>query len=71
MSKIDGLDSDTFSMHSMRRSSATIMYQQGKSIYDIQQVLHHVSSNTTTRYINSVTRNENDSEYIVSNTILG
>lgn len=69
--KRHGLDSDTFSMHSMRRSSATIMYQQGKSIYDIQQVLHHVSSNTTTRYINSVTRNENDSEYIVSNTILG
>lgn len=64
-----GIDKDTISCHSLRRTCATIMYQQGKSIYDIQQVLHHVSSNTTARYINSVTRNENDSEYIVSNAI--
>lgn len=66
-----GLDSDTLSLHSTRRSCATIMYQQGKSVYDIQQVLHHVSESTTVRYINSVTRNENNSEYVVSNAILG
>ena len=66
-----GLDSDTFSLHSMRRSSATIMYQSGADIHSIQQVLHHVSQNTTTRYINAVTRNENKNEYVVSDTILG
>ena len=64
-----GLDDDSFSLHSTRRTSATIMYQNGVDIHSIQQVLHHVSSNTTARYINSVTRNDNKSEYIVSNAI--
>ena len=64
-----GLDDESFSLHSTRRTSATIMYQNGVDIHSIQQVLHHVSSNTTTRYINSVTRNDNKSEYIVSNAI--
>jgi len=66
-----GLDSDTFSLHSMRRSSATIMYENGADIYSIQQVLHHKSSSTTTRYINAVTRNKNQNEYLVSNAIFG
>ena len=64
-----GLDSDTFSLHSMRRSSATIMYENGADIYSIQQVLHHVSQNTTVRYINAVTRNNNKDEYLVSDAI--
>lgn len=64
-----GLDSDTFSLHSMRRSCATIMYELGQDIYSIQQVLHHKSINTTNRYINTVTRNNNKGEYIVSNAI--
>lgn len=64
-----GLDDDTFSLHSTRRTSATLMYQNGIDIHSIQQVCHHVSSNTTARYINSVTRNDNKSEYIVSNAI--
>ena len=40
-----------------------------KDIYSIQQVLHHKSINTTNRYINTVTRNNNKGEYIVSNAI--
>lgn len=64
-----GLDDDTFSLHSTRRTSATLMYQNGIDIHSIQQVCHHVSINTTTRYINSVTRDNNKSEYIVSNAI--
>lgn len=64
-----GFDDDTFSLHSTRRTSATIMYQNGVDIHSIQQVLHHVSSNTTTRYINAITRDNNKSEYIVSNAI--
>ena len=66
-----GLDRDTFSLHSTRRSSATIMYEQGADIYSIQQVLHHKSNVTTTRYINALTRNNNKNEYMVSNAILG
>ena len=66
-----GLDSDTFSLHSMRRTSATLMYENGADVHSIQQVLHHVSENTTVRYINAVTRNNNKNEYVVSNAILG
>lgn len=64
-----GLDDDTFSLHSTRRSAATYMYEQTKDIYKVQQVLHHKSSTTTSRYINAVTRNENNSEYLVSNLL--
>ena len=47
------------------------MYENGADLYSIQQVLHHKSSATTTRYINAVTRNNNKNEYVVSNAILG
>lgn len=66
-----GLNQDTFSLHSTRRSCATFMYANGADIHSIQQVLHHVSENTTVRYINSVTRNQNKNEYLVSSAILG
>lgn len=66
-----GLDSDTFSLHSLRRSNAVISYETGSSIYDIQQVLHHKSINTTTRYLKQVNRDKNKTEYNVANTILG
>lgn len=61
-----GYDEDGFSCHSIRRSSATIMYDNGQSIYDIQQVLHHRSISTTQRYINQAVRDNNKSEQIVS-----
>ena len=64
-----GLDNDTFSLHSTRRSCATFMYENGADIYSIQQVLHHVSQNTTVRYINATTRNKNQNEYLVSSAI--
>ena len=66
-----GLNQDTFSLHSTRRSCATFMYANGADIHSIQQVLHHVSENTTVRYINAVTRDQNKNEYLVSNAILG
>lgn len=66
-----GLDQDTFSLHSMRRSCATFMYENGADVHSIQQVLHHVSENTTVRYINAVTRDNNKNEYCVSNAVLG
>ena len=64
-----GYDSDGFSCHSLRRSGATIMYQSGQSIYDIQQVLHHRSISTTQRYISQATRDNNKSELIVSDLL--
>lgn len=66
-----GLEQDTFSLHSTRRSCATFMYENGADIHSIQQVLHHVSENTTVRYINAVTRDKNKNEYLVSNAIFG
>ena len=66
-----GLDRDTLSCHSLRRSFAVVSYETGSSIYDIQQVLHHSSINTTTRYLKQVNRDNNKTEYNVSNMILG
>lgn len=66
-----GIDKDTVSCHSLRRSFAVASYETGSSIYDIQQVLHHASINTTTRYLRQVNRDNNKTEYNVANAILG
>lgn len=66
-----GIDKDTISCHSLRRSFAVASYETGSSIYDIQQVLHHTSINTTTRYLKQVDRDKNKTEYNVANAILG
>ena len=66
-----GIDKDTISCHSLRRSFAVASYETGSSIYDIQQVLHHTSINTTTRYLKQVDRDKNKTEYNVANRILG
>lgn len=66
-----GLDKDTLSCHSLRRTFAVISYETGSSIYDIQQVLRHKSIQTTTRYLKQVDRDKNKTEYNVSNAILG
>lgn len=66
-----GLDKETLSCHSLRRSFAVVSYETGNSIYDIQQVLHHSSINTTTRYLKQVNRDNNKTEYNVANAIFG
>ena len=66
-----GIDKDTISCHSLRRSFAVVSYDMGSSIYDIQQVLHHASVQTTTRYLKQVDRDKNKTEIKVSNAILG
>lgn len=65
-----GLENENMSLHSTRRSCACISYNLGQSIYDIQQVLHHKSINTTTRYLKAVDRNNNKTENIVANAIM-
>lgn len=66
-----GLDKDTLSCHSLRRSFAVVSYETGNSIYDIQQVLRHQNINTTTRYLKQVSRDNNKTEYNVANAIFG
>ena len=66
-----GIDKDSVSCHSLRRSFAVTSYETGSSIYDIQQVLHHKSIQTTTRYLKQVDRDKNKTEYNVANAILG
>lgn len=66
-----GIEKDWVSCHTLRRTMATISYNSGANIVDIQQVLHQKSIATTRRYINNVTRNNNKLEYKVSDLILG
>ena len=66
-----GFEGDSYSLHCTRRSSATAMYLSGVDVPSIQQILHHKSQNTTMRYINAITRNENKGEYIASDLLLG
>lgn len=67
--KRNGIDSDYFSCHSLRKTCATLSYMNGSSIYDIQQVLHHKSINTTTRYVSEITRNNNNLEKNISSMV--
>lgn len=65
-----GIEKDTISCHSLRRSFAVVSYETGSSIYDIQQVLRHQNIQTTTRYLKQVDRDKNKTEYNVANVIL-
>ena len=65
------LDYDTFSCHSLRRTFATIAYNGGADIYQIQEVLRHRSISTTQRYISAITRDNNKTECNVSDLIFG
>jgi integrase/recombinase XerC len=66
-----GLDVDSLSLHSTRRTSATIAYNNGADIKEIQQMLHHMSLQTTSRYISQSTRDNAKTEYDISDLILG
>lgn len=64
-----GIEEDWFSCHSLRRSMATISYNNGADIVSIQQVLHQKSIATTRRYIQQSVRDNNKLEYKVTNVI--
>ena len=66
-----GYDYDTFSCHSLRRTFATIAYNNGADIYEIKEVLRHRSIATSMRYVNQISRDNNKTEYNVSNLIFG
>lgn len=69
--KRNGINQDWISCHTLRRTMATLSYKNGASIVDIQQVLHHLSIQTTQKYISQVTRDDNKLEYNISKKILG
>ena len=65
------LDRDTLSCHSLRRSFAVASYETGSDIYSIKDVLRHSNIQTTTRYLQQINRDNNKTEYNVSNALLG
>ena len=67
--KDNGIDEDRVSCHSLRRSFATIAYQNGADIRSIQDTLHQLSPVTTQRYINKCVRDNNNLEYNISNQL--
>lgn len=66
-----GFDENSFSCHSLRKTCATLAYNNGASIYDIKEVLHHRSIVTTQRYISQTTRDNNKTEQNISKLIFG
>ena len=67
--KANGIEEKDFSLHSLRRTFATISYSNGGDIYSICQVLHHKSLITTQKYICQETRNTNMLEYQINDKI--
>ena len=65
-----GYDDKGFSCHSLRRSMATLSYNAGADIVQIQQVLHQKSLTTTRRYIQQSVRDNNKLEIEIANRIL-
>ena len=64
-----GIDDETISLHSTRRTFACVAYNNGASIYEIQQVLHHVSITTSQRYLKQADRDNNSSEKTIANIL--
>ena len=67
--KDNGIDENRVSCHSLRRSFATIAYQNGADARTIQDTLHQKSLVTTNRYINKCVRDNSKLEYNVSNIL--
>lgn len=65
-----GYDEKGFSCHSLRRSMATLSYNAGADIVQIQQVLHQKSLTTTRRYIQQSVRDNNKLELEIADRIL-
>lgn len=64
-----GYDEKGFSVHSLRRTMATLSYNAGADLVSIQQVLHQKSINTVRRYIQQCTRNNNKLELEIANRL--
>lgn len=67
----NGLNDETLSLHSTRRTFSCIAYNNGANIYEIQQVLRHASVTTTQRYLREADRYKNKTEQNVENILLG
>lgn len=66
-----GIEENGVSCHTLRRTFATISYNNGADIVEIQQVLHQKSIQTTKLYISQCARDNNKLENKISDLILG
>lgn len=52
--RTSGIKSPTISPHSLRHTAGTLALENGASIYDVQQLLGHTSTNTTEIYVSQI-----------------
>lgn len=62
-------DSKRLTAHSLRHTAANIAFDEGKSAFDVQQLLDHHSMDTTQRYLRMRDQLSNDSAAAVSSAI--
>ena len=67
--KVNNLDSDRLTAHSLRHTCATLNILNGGTIEETQQLLRHSNINTTMIYNQSLKRDNNNSEQRVSSVI--
>lgn len=67
--KDNGIDENGVSCHSLRRTFATVAYNNGADLMSIQEVLHQKSIQTARRYVQACVRDNNKLEYNVSNIL--
>ena len=70
MLKRIGIDSDEYSLHSLRHTFATLSLKNGQDIRSVQQALRHKSLSTSMIYIHDLEKLENGCSNSVSNLIL-
>lgn len=71
MLKKIGIDSDDYSLHSLRHSFATLSIKDGQDIRSVSQALRHKSLSTSMIYLHDLEKIENKCSKSVSNLLLG
>lgn len=66
-----GLNSPRLTAHSLRHTFATIAFNSGASLEDVQQGLRHSNINTTMRYLHTASAMQNKSSSRVAGAIFG
>lgn len=67
--RLNGLNSDRLSAHSMRHTAGTLALINGSTIQEVQQMLRHQKIDTTLIYMHNLERINNTSESNVANAI--
>lgn len=67
--KAAGYDSSKLTAHSLRHTSATVLFKSGADLYTVQQHQRHSDPKTTEIYIHAIDRERDQSEQIIYNRI--